>query len=433
VSELGEHSEAMARALVERLISAGAGARARGAGLHWQVEAESGERGVVVHCFWYERVTPGAMLGMNPGNGRQRQRARWTGYEGPQYLVILQHRGRCGRVADGRTYVEAEAVACVRRWLDGTSLDDLVRESPFIDKKPRAMRAIARQLASGLRWDVEAEPGCALWVYGGDRSCKLSLNGEAVSCACWIGQAQVAFGDAIADLPAAVAAWLIERMPVTRLASSVPGIELEPHVEWIELEPARWHWLHVRERLADPDDVLAPSRELIEALAASPIAASFYTYSSLYWFCFSASSHFPWVDAGLPRVLMLPDGQCTVDDVPCNLVTAVERVERALAAYPVRPFFGSAVHHQLPAVVACLRGYGSALEPELIQRDAWYRLEIAQGGRWCEVNHLSVRFVDGPRGGQASYATLGDAVQSIRWFLEDDVSLEVLVPAADRS
>jgi hypothetical protein len=428
VSALGEHEEATARALVARLTAAELGARALGAGVHWRVEAGSpGGRAVVVSCFWYEQVISGVMLRMNPGNARQRPRDGGAAHEGPEYLVVLQHGGK--RVADGRTGVEAEAAACVRRWLDGTALDDLARELPFVDHKPRAMRAIAAQLAPGLRWDIEAEPGCALWVYGGDRSCTLAPRGEGASLACWIGQAQVAFGGAISDLPAAAAAWLVDRVPIAELASRVPGLELERHVEWIEREPARWHWLHVRDRLAAPDDVLAWSRALIEALAASPIASSFYTYSSLYWFCFSASSHFPWVDEGLPRVMTLPDGQCLVDEEPCDRATVVEQIERVLAAYPVRPFFGTARHHQLPEVVACLRRHGSALEPALIQRGAWYALEIAQGDRRCEVNSLQVRFVDGAGTGHASYATLDDAVQAIRRFLEDGTPLGEVAPA----
>jgi len=255
VSTLGEHEEATARALAARLTAAEVGARALGEGVHWRVEAESpGERAVAVHCLWYERVASGVMLGMNPGNARQRPREVGAAHEGPEYLVILQHGGK--RAADGRTGVEAEAVACVRRWLDGAALDDLARELPFVDQKLRAMRAVAAQLAPGLRWDIEAEPGCALWVYGGDRSCTLARSGEGTSFACRIGQAEVAFGDAISDPPAAVAAWLVERVPITQLASRVPGIELERHVEWIEREPAIRRFLEAGASL----DVLAPAR-----------------------------------------------------------------------------------------------------------------------------------------------------------------------------
>ena len=70
----------------------------------------------------------------------------------------------------------------------------------------------------------------------------------------------------------------------------------------LETDAARWHWLQFRDRIADPHDVLAPLRTLIEALATSPVATRFYTYSSLHMLCFSASSHFPWVDDGLPVV-----------------------------------------------------------------------------------------------------------------------------------
>jgi hypothetical protein len=127
--------------------------------------------------------------------------------------------------------------------------------------------------------------------------------------------------------------------------------------------------------------------------------------------------------------MTLPDGQCLIDEEPCDRAIVVEQVERVLAAYPVRPFFGTARHHELPEVVACLRRHGSALEPALIQRGAWYAVEVAHGGRRCEVDSLQVRFVDGAGTGHASYATLDEAVHAIRRFLEAGAPLDVVAPA----
>ena len=121
-----------------------------------------------------------------------------------------------------------------------------------------------------------------LWVYGGDRSCKVVAGETAFACGFFLGQAQVAFGPELGNIPAAVAAWLIARVSVRLLATHVRGVELEPYADVLETDPPRWHWLHVRDRISDPSDVLAPLRELIGRLATSPVATTFYSYSSLY-------------------------------------------------------------------------------------------------------------------------------------------------------
>src|SRR5262249_45463638 len=146
------------------------------------------------------------------------------------------------------------------------------------------------------------EPACELWVFGDSRSCKLETDGNAVACSFFFGQAQVAYGPALDDPCEAVAAWLVAGVPVRALVDRVPGVELERRAEVLETDPARWHWLHVRDRIADPNDVLAPLRDLLEALAMSSIASQFYSYSSISYFSFSASSHYPWVNDGLPVI-----------------------------------------------------------------------------------------------------------------------------------
>ena len=73
-----------------------------------------------------------------------------------------------------------------------------------------------------------------------------------------LGQAQVAYAAALEDIPKAVSAWLVSRLPMRALAMRMPGVEIERHAEILETDPARWHWLHVRDRIADPNDVLVP-------------------------------------------------------------------------------------------------------------------------------------------------------------------------------
>jgi hypothetical protein len=377
-----------------------------------------------VHCFWYHGMMAGLMLGMNPRNARSRLRSKPQSYTGPEYLVILRDGGT--RIADGRTPIEAEAVRAVGRWSEGASIDDVTRDLPFIDRKPRALRALATRLAPGLRWDIGPEPLCELWTYGDGRSCKTTVVDDGqTACSFFLGQAPVAYGVELEDIPAAISTWLVDRVSIAELAKRFSAIELESHAELIENAPARWHWQHVLERIADPDDVLAPLRELIGELAKSPIATLFYSFSSMNHFCFSASSHYPWVNEGLPVVAPAADGTYVVDATPCDLGRAVSLIDARLAAYPIKPFFGSAPEHEISTLQGCLEAQGSALVAALIKRQAWYRLEVNRGSRRCIVSGRHVSFQEeGTREIGATWPTLDAAVRALRRFLEDGVSLE---------
>jgi hypothetical protein len=430
---MGENQEAMGGELVAKLSAAGIDARASGAGVNWQVDVGPvASRRLRVHCFWYERVISGIMIGPDPSNSRSLlEGPSKPPYEGPEYLVILHADGV--RAADGRTESAADVVACARVWLDGVELDQLVREVPFVDERRREMHALAQRLDEKLRWDIAPDPGYALWVYGDGRSCKLWGAEGAAACSFWLGQQQVALHAAPDDVPAAVASWLVDRAPLRELVVRVPGVELERHAEVLELDPARWHWLHVRDRIADPDNMLAPLRDLIEALAASPVATRFYSYSSMNRLCFSASSHFLWVNAGLPIVQPDEAGVYLVDETPCDLTHAIQRIEEILASHPVRPFFGSAAHHELPLLAECLARQHSELRPQLVQQGAFYKLVVAEpsGQRRCTVEGTSVVF-DASRRTSASWQTLEDAARAIRRYCEDREASDDIIadPAA---
>jgi hypothetical protein len=296
------------------------------------------------------------MLGMNPSNARSRLRTVREPYGGPEYLVVLHADGVLA--ADGRTYVVDDVVACARAWLAHATLEALAREIPFIDAKGRVMRALSASIDSRLECVLEGDPSYHLRVRGENRSCRVELDGEQVACYFLLGDAQIARVVNVAAVQPAITSWLIDKVPLPELAARVPDLELERHALVLEREPARWHWLHLLDRVADPSDVLAPLRELVETLAASPIATKFYSYSSLNRLCFSASSHYPWVDAGLPAVVRATDGSYVVLDASmagghsvdsvvkerCTLVRAAELIEQSLAASPLKPFFGSGEH-----------------------------------------------------------------------------------------
>jgi hypothetical protein len=427
-------NETMARALVADLGSAGVPARVEGAGVHWRVEVgPGGSRALLVHCFWYDWAPGGLALGLNPGNARSRLGDAPAPYEGPEYLVVLQQDG--ARVADGRTRDATKAAACARAWLGGREIDELVGDSPFVDAKPRAMRALAKRLDPGLRWEIEAEHACALWVYGEGRSCRVMATEDRMGCGFFLGQAQVAHGRSPGDVPAAVTAWLVDRLPLRDLAAEVSGIEIERHAELLVEDPARWHWATLLDRVADPDDVLAPLRRVVEELAKRPVATAFYSYSSLNRLCFSASSHYPWVDEGLPMVVPAKGSFFAVVWKPsqqeerpriecCDLDGTVRLVESALASSTLRPFFGSAPQHELPLLSECLAQQGSTLRPEVVQRGQWYELRAAAGPRSCTLSRLDVTFAGPAERRSASFPTLGDAARAICAYCEGGGSLD---------
>jgi hypothetical protein len=419
-----KENERAAHDLVLKLGAAGIDAHVSGAGVHWQVDIGRPEgRALLVHCFWYERAISGLILGMNPANARSRLQPARTPYEGPEYLVISSDGGR--RLADGRTRDIAAVVDCARTWLAGRGLDQLALAVPFIDQKGRAMRALSRRLNPELRRDLGGDPSYELWVYGEGRSCRVQGEGDAVACNFLVGQAQVARAPAIVDVPDAVEAWLVGRLSLHDLTNRVPGLELERHAELVETDPARWHWMHLRDRAANSNDVLASLRDLIEALASSPVATKFYTYSSHDRLCFSASSHYPWVDDGLPVVARNRNGDYLVDQVRHDLRSAVHLVEATLDACPVRPFFGSSPHQELPALQKCFARQGSALHPRLVQEQAWYYLLVTDptGARRCRMSACIVTLSDETGHLIADWPTLDDAVRAVRRYCEDGAKL----------
>src|SRR5262245_60455968 len=135
-------NETEARRLSASLAEVGVVARVEGAGVHWRVDVDPADgRSLRIHCFWHERQISALMLGMNPSNQRSRLRATHEPYEGPEFVIELH--GGDAPVANGRTFIAAEVIACVRAWLSGTSLDELVRAVPFVNQRLRAMQALA--------------------------------------------------------------------------------------------------------------------------------------------------------------------------------------------------------------------------------------------------------------------------------------------------
>ena len=414
--------ELMAKCLTARLRRAGIDARVINFGVHWRVLAKStGNRSAKVDCQWYEREVSALMLGMNPANARTCLGTPAVPRQGPEYAIEVESAGECAAI--GRTHSMKQAIRCLRGWLRGASLQELVVVVPFLDQTRRELEAIGSQLDSRLAWKV-GPYSYEIWVYSGQRSCCVRTE----SCSFRIGDQQVALSTDPSNAPGDVTAWLLEGATLAQLGNR--GVTIERHAEVLEIDAARWHWLHVRDRIANPNDVLAPLSPLLQALAESPIASRFYTVSSSHSLCFSASSHFPFVSE---YPVVWPTAHCgkyVVGDELCSLDQAVAKIEAALSASSIEPFFGSGTDYEARLVNESLACQGSTLRSELIRKGAWASVWLIAGTRRCRLSgHIVECFVGEQEEVSVECANLDDVVALTILFLERGVDADEL--AAD--
>jgi hypothetical protein len=398
-----QHEESEARRLAATLTAEGVVASVDAAGGSWHVDvAAISGRSLQVTCFWYERKYGARPLGMK------------SPYQGPEFMIDFLDAGGC--TVSGRTTVRADVAGCVRAWLSGASLDDLVRHMPFVDQGPRALRAIGGLLDPRIRWEIVQS---RVWAYADGRACVL----DGVSCGFLVGPAQVASTSESTDVSGDVTAWLLDGVPLAVLAGR--GVQVGRHAHVLESDPARCCWLHVRDRIANPDDVLAPLAPLIDLLASSSIASRFYPFSSLFFLCFSASSHFPFVCLDL-TIAPAADGDVYVDDVRCTLGEAVARIESALSASVVEPFFGSRDDLDVRVITESLSRRGNALRPEIIQRGPGQQIWLRVLRRSCQLTADILRCFEADAEFTVICADPDDVVEQAWRFLREGATIEDL-------
>lgn len=429
--------ERIARALFERMRAAVAcDVQLHGEGVHWSVKARSPTRECEVHCFSYRTVPADIQLGLNLSNQRASGAPLRKIRSGAEYCCVIFADDQM--LATGRTDGVEEAIACVRTWIDrGLDLAGIQEELPFVNEPVRRMQDLISQIqsrtGSGVRCAIEQSE---LWIYGAGRSCLLEpVDDGRVACRLWIGQAQVAYGDATEDPAGVVTDWLVEGLSLREM-STLCGLRVENHAEVLEAgDAARWHWLHVEDRLRDPEDVLALSKPLVEAALKRPAIKEFFSFTSHYFLCLSASSHYPWVREGLPTIKPLHEAKEYIVEVGsirerCTVSRAIDLLEATLTAYPRRPFFGSAPCLTVDPLNAELAAQGSSLRAELVQRRQWFDCRVIQGGRSCVVDTpdlRSVSFESADTGRHTKkYADSASAVTAIRHWLETGCTLQDL-------
>lgn len=427
-----ENEERIARDLCGRLRAFDLEVSLEGGGVHWRVELAGRTRQCVIHCFWYGFGPSDLQLGMNPANQRAIGQPHHVVRTGAEYQVVLSQDGR--QVADGRTGDLDKTVACAEAWIKReSSIDEVERKLPFVDAPRRKMRELVAQIEARVgdtvRCKIEYELLHELWAYGDGRSCRLDpTDGDRVVSSLWIGGAQVAHGDVTADPGGLVENWLVQGLPLDEIASHFP-LSVERHANLLEVgDAARWHWLHVADRLGDPDDVLLLSRSLIERLMERPAVTAFFSYTSLHSLCFTASSHFPWADDNLPGVWPPGEDPHYVVEIgssrtTCSADHAADLIEATLEAHPIRPFFGCASILAVAPLDAELAAQGSSLQAEIWQRQQWFDARVTAGDRSCTVLHHNLRALSfeerGSRQKTAEYPDTSSAVTALRRWLEE--------------
>ena len=280
-------------------------------------------------------------------------------------------------IVDGRTHAIEEAIACARAWLSGASVNELVREMPFIDKGPRELRDIAERFDCRLRWEVVETGESGLWVYGGRRAC--CVDGE--TCGFLLGQAHLAFVEVSQDLAGAVglAAGRRHARRPRRQGSPAPTPRGCARSRSRSLALAACPRSHHQ-----PQGRASPPRRADRCSCHQPGGVPVLHLLEL-------------EPALLLRKLALPLGR----SLPAGGVGRQGQVLRrrhqlsarggdrqdrvALAKSPVEPFFGSGADFECRLVAESLARHGTALQPELHRVGMWSTVWLKVPPRRCRV------------------------------------------------
>lgn len=393
-------------------------------------QLEDGD-GMVDPAVMFERRSRAAFQALRNARRSVTEIEARHSYRGPIFTLTLYDR-KC-LMGDGSVGTVSDVVACVCAWLDGRASSLIAEEFPFINGDAGVLSAIAPTLDASLRAEVGgAAPFHKLWVYGRQRACKLTVEEAGIGCAFYLGLERAAVAASVDDPKAVVSAWLVDRLPLDQLQPIVRALELTSHATLLETDPARRHWLLLREELVDPDHPLAAIRELVDALSESAIASRFYSFRYSNRLQFSASSHLDWVIDRMPYASRTEAGTYEVaGEFTREIGSAVRLVEEELTRSGIQPFFGSGAEYELRRLAESLARQGSALQPAVVQRGDSVSLVVVRDARHCEVTGTDVLFSEGRRRARARFSSVDAAARSIRRFLEYGASLDVVQTAPD--
>lgn len=379
-----------------------------GRGVNWHVEARYMDRQARIDCLHYGEYANALKLGVC-GNAHLSKVNVGPSQEprsGARYFVALSINGaRCSMT---RTSDRHEVISALDVWLlERADRAEMRRRFSFIDKDYRQIEELANRvnvslaaLGSGTYAAIESvcdyDEFAELWVYWGDRSCRLVAGvEESMSCAFLERRTQLARAESVPidDGARAIYAWTDEHAGLASIRGIIPGTETMVGAEAFERgDHCRWHWENVFAQ-AETSEVLTSYKPLITAIMESDLLSRYYSYTSLHRLCLSRSSLYPFDTEGLPVVcpsarsseifVATYSDQDRVTGPAKAIVADVEA--RLVDDHP--PYFGNIDDRLVRELNAEMIQAGSKLRARGVQSREWLRVVVkGGGGRFCELN-----------------------------------------------
>ncbi|MBX3467494.1 MAG: hypothetical protein KF878_11435 [Planctomycetes bacterium] len=412
---------------------------AAGKGVHWQVDAQRGGRRVRIHVFDYGR-------------------------DGFEYAHEL-HAG-AARVGSGRTREERAVLEAVRAWvLESRALADVWLVAPFVDRRKRALSALAatldralEALGSSRRSQILPrhggdDPFHELWLYAPDRSCRMDPDQGGIPFTLRWRSTDLARGVAPSpdDLARLVVEWLDPQARATALAGCFPFLSLaECARAYEEGRFLEWEWATLGRRAQDLESTLGRFHgSLIPLLAEREGPRGFYVFTSLTHLCFSRSSAYPFDTRGLPvvspttwdrgeRYAVAVDGREVLTGDP---ETVADRLDTILLPGVGRSFQGSLEDVLQEEVNAALAARGARSRVAKVQIGEWFHRVAQLGDRAVVVSRSRephedwADLLEGLDGSYADAAHRGERLEPARRLnrLDVDGCARVIVEWLERS
>lgn len=411
-----QYAHDLASAVQQRL---GVRPAVEGAGVHWHVDVGDGSRRCRVHCLHYEDSNPfegpsdgTVTLGLR-GNAHLSkvqvgERSKWIA--GAEYLVEFCEGEK--EVAICRVRSPADVLDSTERWLAGVTLLDIHAAFDFVDRRTRQRRQISEEVATelaalgsvlklsdstGLGGSEHGE----LWVYGGERSCRIAPGADGLEAAFLLHRTQLARVGGLRpnELVRVLAGW-IEDQRSTETMSAGPGRwEVVERADLFEQgRYADWHWVQVVAQ-SRHDRVLSSFAPLLPLIVRSEVVSRFFSFTSLNRLCFSRCLLYPFDTERMPLLAPAEGDAFWVADVggywdedqsePTRMdaPSALRRLEDVLVRDDGAVHPGNRDDAMVDCVNATFRSAGSTLTAEKVQDCQWLRVVVsAADGRTCRLS-----------------------------------------------
>jgi hypothetical protein len=372
-----------------------------GAVNQWHVSATRNSRSMCIHCFHYGDMGDVLVLGLrgNAHLSKVQVGSKPTPHSGAEYLANFQAGDiKCG---SGRTPDSEAIITSVADWLiDEVDREGLYARHAFVDRKLRALRDIADRVHAHLpAWIHATLDADELWIYGGDRSCRLASGEDnAICCAFLDRRTQLICGETNDEslMARAIRAWTAKAATLGQIGLLLPESTMEPFADLFERgEYSSWHWNNVLQQ-AEHDDVLGFYRPLLDLIVKSEVVSKFFSFTSLNRLCISRSSLFPFDTSGLPVLCPSRDEQRPYfllnsdrPEIQGNAAEMIGHLEQQLSRETTSPYFGIVDERLIEPFNQQIEKLGSPCRARRVQRGQWLDVIVrAPGGRRCALESV---------------------------------------------